>query len=148
MCIRDSIIVAHTTARKISEIYMLPISVFGAASATFSSQNYGAGRIDRVKAVSYTHLPCKPSDAGLVPAFYLSLRSVLPFPLCLCTTLVSFANSSLLIPHFYLFSPQHQHPDLSLIPIWCRFNEKKAHERPILNKGDIGAKICTVFPIP
>lgn len=43
------IIVAHTTARKISEIYMLPISVFGAASATFSSQNYGAGRIDRVK---------------------------------------------------------------------------------------------------
>ena len=28
---------------------MLPISVFGAASATFSSQNYGAGRIDRVK---------------------------------------------------------------------------------------------------
>ena len=43
------IIVAHTTARKISEIFMLPISVFGAASATFSSQNYGAGRIDRVK---------------------------------------------------------------------------------------------------
>lgn len=26
-------------------------------------------------------------------------------------TLVSFANSSLLIPHSYLFSPQHQHPD-------------------------------------
>lgn len=40
------IIVAHTTARKISEIFMLPISVFGAASATFSSQNYGAGRTD------------------------------------------------------------------------------------------------------
>ena len=32
-------------------------------------------------------------------------------------------------------------------PTRCRFNEKKAHESPILNKGDIGAKICTVFPI-
>ena len=47
-----------------------------------------------------------------------SLRSMLTFTLCLCTTLVSFANSSLLIPHssffiphFYLFSPQHQYPD-------------------------------------
>lgn len=43
------IIVAHTTARKISEIFMMPISVFGMAAATFSSQNYGAGKIDRVK---------------------------------------------------------------------------------------------------
>ena len=36
---------------------------------------------------------------------------MLTFTLCLCTTLVSFANSSLLTPHSYLFSPQHQHPD-------------------------------------
>ena len=43
------IIVAHTTARKISEIYFLPISVFGMAAATFSSQNLGAGKIDRVR---------------------------------------------------------------------------------------------------
>ena len=42
-------IVAHTTSRKISEMFMLPISVFGAASATFSSQNFGAGQIKRVK---------------------------------------------------------------------------------------------------
>ena len=42
-------IVAHTAARKISETFMLPISVFGAAGATFSSQNLGAGKIDRVK---------------------------------------------------------------------------------------------------
>lgn len=49
--------------------------------------------------------PCKPSDAGLVPAFYLSLRSVLTFTLCLCTTLVSFANSSLLTPHFSFLIP-------------------------------------------
>lgn len=42
-------IVAHTAARKISETFMLPISVFGAAGATFSSQNLGAGEIGRVK---------------------------------------------------------------------------------------------------
>ena len=43
------IIVAHTTARKITDIFFLPLSVFGMASATFSSQNLGAGKIDRVK---------------------------------------------------------------------------------------------------
>lgn len=42
-------IVAHTAARKISEMYMLTISVLGAAAATISGQNYGAGKIDRVK---------------------------------------------------------------------------------------------------
>ena len=41
---------AHTAARKISETFMLPISVFGAAAATFSSQNLGARQIDRIKA--------------------------------------------------------------------------------------------------
>lgn len=43
------IIVSHTASRKISEMFMLPISVFGAASATFSSQNYGAGKLKRVR---------------------------------------------------------------------------------------------------
>lgn len=43
------IIVSHTASRKISEMYMMPISVFGAAAATFSGQNYGAGEIKRVK---------------------------------------------------------------------------------------------------
>lgn len=42
-------IVSHTASRKISEIFMLPISVFGAAAATFSSQNYGAGELKRVR---------------------------------------------------------------------------------------------------
>lgn len=41
-------VIAHTTARKVSEIYFLPISVFGAACATVSGQNYGAGKLDRV----------------------------------------------------------------------------------------------------
>lgn len=45
----DSIIVAHTAARKISELFMLPFSVFGITMATYCGQNKGAGRIDRVR---------------------------------------------------------------------------------------------------
>lgn len=42
-------IVAHTGARKITEIFMLPFSVLGMTMATYCSQNLGAGKIDRIK---------------------------------------------------------------------------------------------------
>lgn len=42
-------IAAHTTARKIVEIFMLPLATLSMASATFASQNYGAGKLHRVK---------------------------------------------------------------------------------------------------
>ncbi|MBP3887551.1 MAG: MATE family efflux transporter, partial [Cellulosilyticum sp.] len=42
-------IVAHTGARKITEIYMLPFSVLGMTMATYCSQNYGAKKIERIK---------------------------------------------------------------------------------------------------
>lgn len=42
-------IVAHTAARKISEIFMLPFSVFGTTMATFCGQNLGAGKNQRIK---------------------------------------------------------------------------------------------------
>ncbi len=45
----DTTIVAHTSARKLSGIFMMPFSVIGTAMATFTGQNYGAGRLDRVK---------------------------------------------------------------------------------------------------
>ncbi len=45
----DSIIVAHTAARKISDFFMMPFLVFGVAMATFCGQNLGAGKIDRIK---------------------------------------------------------------------------------------------------
>lgn len=48
------IIVSHTASRKISDMFMMPISVFGMASATFAGQNYGAGKIDRVKQGIYS----------------------------------------------------------------------------------------------
>ncbi len=42
-------IVAHTAARKITEVFMLPFSVFGTTMATFCGQNLGAGKNDRIK---------------------------------------------------------------------------------------------------
>ncbi|MBR3637105.1 MAG: MATE family efflux transporter [Lachnospiraceae bacterium] len=42
-------IAAHTTARKIDEMMMLFFFPLSTASATFCSQNYGAGKIDRIK---------------------------------------------------------------------------------------------------
>lgn len=44
-----SVIVAHTAARKIFEIWNLPVSVLGSTMATYSGQNYGAGKYDRIK---------------------------------------------------------------------------------------------------
>lgn len=40
---------AHTAARKISEILMMPFSTLGVAAATFTSQNFGAGNYVRIK---------------------------------------------------------------------------------------------------
>ncbi len=44
-----NIIVAHTGARKLTNLYMMPFSVFGTTMATFSGQNFGARRVDRIK---------------------------------------------------------------------------------------------------
>ena len=45
----DSIIVAHTAARRLTEMLMMPFSVLRTAISTYVSQNYGAGRYDRVR---------------------------------------------------------------------------------------------------
>ena len=57
------IIIAHTAARKITEIFMIMFSVFGQTMATYCGQNLGAGRIDRIKkgiglAILYTCIWC------------------------------------------------------------------------------------------
>lgn len=44
-----NIIVAHSTARKISSIFMLPFGVFGTTLATYCGQNLGAGKYSRLK---------------------------------------------------------------------------------------------------
>ena len=43
------IIVAHTAARKISEMFMIMFTVFGQTMATYCGQNIGAGKVERVK---------------------------------------------------------------------------------------------------
>ena len=42
-------VTAHTAARKIDDIFMLTLGTIAMSSSTFASQNYGAGKIDRVK---------------------------------------------------------------------------------------------------
>lgn len=44
-----NIIVAHTGARKITEMLMLPFSVLGMTMATYCGQNRGAGEIERIR---------------------------------------------------------------------------------------------------
>lgn len=43
------IIAAHTAARKIDELFMIPLSTLAVTATTYASQNYGAGRLDRIK---------------------------------------------------------------------------------------------------
>ena len=45
----QDIIVAHTAARKATNIFMLPFSVLGTTLATFCGQNLGAGKYTRIK---------------------------------------------------------------------------------------------------
>ena len=42
-------VTAHTAGRKIDEIFMLPLGTISMSAATFTSQNYGAKKMDRVK---------------------------------------------------------------------------------------------------
>lgn len=44
----DELITAHMAARKLTELYMVMFSVFGSTMATYSGQNYGAGKYDRI----------------------------------------------------------------------------------------------------
>ncbi len=52
----EDTIAAHTTARKIDDIFMLPLSTVTMAASTFASQNYGAGKMERVKKGIFTSL--------------------------------------------------------------------------------------------
>lgn len=45
----ESTILAHTAARRLTELFMLPFSVFGTTMATFCSQNWGAHKPERIR---------------------------------------------------------------------------------------------------
>lgn len=70
-------ITAHTAARKIDDIFMLPLSTISLASSTFASQNFGAGRMDRVK----RGIKCSLFIAEIWSAFSLIAAVILRRPL-------------------------------------------------------------------
>ena len=45
----QNIIVAHTAARKVTEIFMMAFSITGASMCTFTGQNRGAGKYGRIR---------------------------------------------------------------------------------------------------
>ena len=50
-------IAAHTAARRISEIFMLPLATIGVAASTFTSQNFGARNFKRIATgINYSFL--------------------------------------------------------------------------------------------
>lgn len=44
-----NIIVAHYAARKLTSIFMMPYSILGMTMASYCSQNYGAGKYERIR---------------------------------------------------------------------------------------------------
>lgn len=70
----SEIIVAHTGARKLTNLYMMPFSVFGTTMATFSGQNFGAKRIDRIKKGLFTAL--------IINAIWIVLVQVMSWTIC------------------------------------------------------------------
>ena len=47
-----ALITAHTASRKIYDFLMMPLSTIATATATFTSQNFGAGKMDRIQSNS------------------------------------------------------------------------------------------------
>ncbi len=71
-------ITAHTAARKISSILMLPYSAFGSACATYCSQNIGARRPERVgKGIISAVVMCWIWSAVAVIAGYFAAPAVI-----------------------------------------------------------------------
>lgn len=84
-----AIIVAHTAARKVFEIWGLPVTVIGSAMATYCGQNYGAGRYDRIR-------------KGMKSALFL----------CACWDVVIFIMAQTISPYLIRFIASTDHEDI------------------------------------
>ena len=79
----QNIIVAHTAARKISEMFMIMFTVFGQTMATYCGQNLGAGKYERIRKGILTSILmgwvwcvlCVITSYTVVPAFVKMLIS-------------------------------------------------------------------------
>ena len=79
----QDIILAHTTARRISELFMMMFGVLGTTMATFCGQNLGAGKYERIRKGILTSILmgwvwcvlCVITSYTIVPAFVKMLIS-------------------------------------------------------------------------
>lgn len=71
------IITAHTAARKIDDIFMMPLGTASMATSTFSSQNYGAEKYDRVN----RGIRCGIMTAMVWSAFSVTVTALFRVPL-------------------------------------------------------------------
>lgn len=70
----EQTITAHSTARKIQSIFMMPLGTLSIACSTFASQNFGANKMDRVR---------KGITSALCIAFIWStIATILSFVCC------------------------------------------------------------------
>lgn len=78
-----NIIVAHTAARKMFEIWGLPVSVLGSSMATYCGQNYGAGRYDRIRQGMKSVLILGAVWDGIV---FILAHTISPYLICFLTS--------------------------------------------------------------
>lgn len=79
----QDIILAHTTARRLSELFMMMFGVLGTTMATFCGQNLGAGKYERIRKGILTSILmgwvwcvlCVITSYTIVPAFVKILIS-------------------------------------------------------------------------
>ena len=79
----QDIILAHTTARRLSELFMMMFGVLGTTMATFCGQNLGAGKYERIRKGILTSILmgwvwcvlCVITSYTVVPAFVKMLIS-------------------------------------------------------------------------
>lgn len=75
-----AVIVAHTAARKMTEILFLPLNALGSAMATFAGQNLGAGRYDRIRtALKNTLFICWIWDIAAILICVVAARLIIHF---------------------------------------------------------------------
>ncbi len=96
----SAIIVAHTAARRISEILMMPFLTLASACGTFVSQNLGAGQIQRIR-------------LGIRRSIYLL------WGWCIIVLVISYTLSPRLVQ---LITATHQDTIIDTAALYLRFN--------------------------
>ena len=59
----------YSAGSRIESLSIVPMLAMGNAMSTFTAQNIGAGKLDRVKAVSYTHLDVYKRQTLILSSF-------------------------------------------------------------------------------